>query len=359
MTRLCIAVLDNAWDDILGDPWLRAHNVSLNYGDPPDAVVQKGRRKIALRQGSADGVDEAAAGVSHAAADSGTKIPVLSAVQMCRMIDEGVHKLAYISVAAVTQLRDGAAGADDPLADVRTSVEAEVAGFSDVLVDELPAGLPPDRGIGHTIQLEPGARAPFRPMYRLSRDELKAAEVSVKDLLLKGLIEPSTSPYGAPILFVTKKDGSLRMCIDYRALNKLTVKNRYPLPRIDDLFDKLQGAVIFSALDLASGYHQILITQQEDVQKTAFRTPLGHFGFKVLCFGLPNAPATFQAVMNRVLDPYIGKFALVCMDEVLIYSKVAADHAEHVRLVLHKLREHRLYAKRAKCQACEVRILQV
>ena len=184
-------------------------------------------------------------------------------------------------------------------------------------------------------------------MYRLSPSELEAAKAAVKDLLSKGLIESSSSPYGAPILFVTKKDGSLRMCVDYRALNKLTVKNRYPLPRIDDLFDQLQGAVVFSSLDLASGYHQIRITD-EDVPKTAFRTPMGHYQFRVLCFGLTNAPSTFQAVMNRLLEPFIGKFALVYMDDVLIYSKSSADHAEHVRLVLQKLREHRLFANRMR-----------
>ncbi len=166
----------------------------------------------------------------------------------------------------------------------------------------MPPGLPPDRGIGHTIELEPGARAPFRPMYRFSPSELEAAKAAVKDLLAKGLIEPSSSPYGAPILFVTRKDGSLRMCLDYRALNKLTVKNRYPLPRIDDLFDQLQGAVVFSSLDLASGYHQIRITD-ENVPKTAFRTPMGLYQFRVLCFGLTNAPSTFQAVMSPAPRP--------------------------------------------------------
>ena len=229
------------------------------------------------------------------------------------------------------------------------AVSEVVDEFADVFRDELGHGLPPDRGIGHAIPVEDGVVPPFRPMYRLSQRELKEVDSTVRDLLAKGLIEPSTSPYGAPILFVGKKDGSLRMCVDYRALNKLTVKNRYPLPRIDDLFDKLQGSHMFSSLDLTSGYHQIRICQ-DDVQKTAFRTPLGHFQFKVLCFGLTNAPATFQAVMNRVLQPYLGQFVLVYMDDILIFSKSAAEHAEHVRLVLQKLREHALYAKHSKCE---------
>ena len=142
----------------------------------------------------------------------------------------------------------------------------------------------------------------------------------ISDLLAKGWIERSSSPYAAPILFVKKKDGSLRMCVDYRALNKQTVKNRYPLPRLDDIFDKLQGAKVFTFLDLAQGYHQIRITP-EDVPKTAFRTPLGHFQYKVLSFGLTNAPATFQSVMNEILGEYLDKFFLVYLDDILVFSK--------------------------------------
>jgi hypothetical protein len=185
-------------------------------------------------------------------------------------------------------------------------------------------------------------------MYRLSPLEEAEVKRQVTDLLAKGMIEPSTSPYGAPILFVGKKDGTLRMCVDYRALNAITVKNRYPLPRIDDLFDRLSGCSVFSSLDLQQGYNQIKIAP-EDVPKTAFRTPLGHFQFKVLCFGLTNAPATFQAVMNRVLAPYINRFVVVYLDDILIYSRNAEEHAEHLRLVLQALRSHKLQCRLAKC----------
>ena len=196
----------------------------------------------------------------------------------------------------------------------------------DEFADRFPAGrfprldtLPPVR-IGHAIPLQDPASQPlFRPLYRLSPLEHQEAASQIKLLLEAGLIEPSSSPYGAPILFADEKDGGLRMCIDYRALNnyKLTVKNRYPLPRIDDLLDAAQGAQVFSSIDLLSGYHQIRI-QPEDVPKTAFRTPLGLYLWKVLSFGLTNAPATFQAVMNDVLRPVIGKFALVYLDDILI-----------------------------------------
>ena len=186
--------------------------------------------------------------------------------------------------------------------------------------------LPPVRDTAHTIPLEPGHKPPFRPIYRLSPVELNEVERQVSELLKQGLIEPSSSPYGAPVLFVTKKDGSLRMCIDYRALNKITIKNKYPLPRTDQLLDSLSGAKVFSSLDLLSGYHQIRIPD-EDVPKTAFRTPFGHYQFKVLSFGLTNAPATFQATMNHIFRPYLNKFVVVYIDDILVFSK---SHEEHL-----------------------------
>ena len=149
-------------------------------------------------------------------------------------------------------------------------------------------------------------------IFWLSPVELAEVEKQVTELLKNGPIEPSSSLYGAPVLFVTKKDGSLRMCIDYRALNKITVKNKYPMPRTDQLLDVLSGAQIFSSLDLQSGYHQIRIPK-EDILKTAFRTPFGHYQLKVLSFGLTNAPATFQAAMNDIFRPSLGKCVVVYM----------------------------------------------
>lgn len=145
-----------------------------------------------------------------------------------------------------------------------------------------------------------------------------------------------------------KKDGSLRMCIDYRALNKLTVKNRYPLPRIDDLLDGCEGACVFSSLDLTSGYHQIRI-RIEDIPKTAFRTPFGHYEWRVLSFGLTNAPATFQSVMNKVFRDVLGKFVMVYFDDILIFSKSPEEHRDHLRQALEILRKNQLYAKLSKC----------
>ncbi|CAI7801038.1 unnamed protein product [Closterium sp. NIES-54] len=212
----------------------------------------------------------------------------------------------------------------------------------------IPDGLPPDRAVGHTIPVEPGKAPPFRPLYRLSPTEYEEAKQQIEEYLRKGWIEPSASPYGAPILFVHKKGGGLRMCVDYRALNKITIKNRYPLPRIEDLFDRLQGAQWFSALDLAQGYHQLRITE-DDVPKTAFRSPFGHFQWRVLSFGLTNAPASFQRAMNDVFRDAIGQFILVYLDDILVYSKTEDEHMEHLKWVLGKLREHKYYARLWKC----------
>lgn len=151
------------------------------------------------------------------------------------------------------------------------------------------------------------------------------------------------------MLFVKKKDGSFRMCIDYRGLNKLTVKNQYPLPRIDDLFDQLQGASVFSKINLQSCYHQLRV-REEDIPKTAFRTRYGHYEFQVMSFSLTNAPAVFMDLMNRVCKPYLDKFVIVFIDDILIYSKSSEEHEEHLRLILGFLREEKLYAKFSKCE---------
>ncbi len=227
--------------------------------------------------------------------------------------------------------------------------------YSDVFPDELPAGLPPPRNVAHSIVLEEGAKPTWRPRYRLSPMEQEEVKKQVTTLLEKEWIEPSTSPYGAPILFVSKKDGGLRMCVDYRALNKLTIKNRYCLPRIDDLFDKLKGAKVFSSLDLAQGYHQIRIPE-EDVPKTAFRTPLGHFQYKVLCFGLTNAPATFQKAMDDIFR-HLDDFCLVYMDDILIFSRTEEEHLRHLQTVLDVLRAHKYFAKLKKCEFMKQELL--
>ncbi|KAL0540962.1 hypothetical protein IC582_020988 [Cucumis melo] len=182
------------------------------------------------------------------------------------------------------------------------------------------------------IELEPGTVPISRAPYRMAPAELKELKVQLQELLDKGFIRPSVSPWGVPVLFVKKKDGSMRLCMDYRELNKVTVKNRYPLPRIDDLFDQLQGATVFSKIDLRSGYHQLRI-KDGDVPKTAFCSRYGHYEFIVMSFGLTNAPAVFMDLMNRVFREFLDTFVIVFIDDILIYSKTEAEHEEHLRIV--------------------------
>ena len=220
--------------------------------------------------------------------------------------------------------------------------------YKDLFPEELPPGLPPKREVDHRIELLPGSQPVYRSIYKMSPGELDEMRKQLDQLLSNGFIRPSTSPFGAPVLFVKKKDGSLRMCIDYRGLNMLTVKNRYPLPRCDELFDRIRGAKYFSKLDLRSGYHQVRI-HPDDIPKTAFRTRYGHFEFLVLPFGLTNAPATFMHMMNSIFRPYLDKFVIVFLDDILIYSRSLAEHRRHVRQALDLLRENRLYANAKKC----------
>ncbi|GKB73531.1 putative reverse transcriptase domain-containing protein [Tanacetum coccineum] len=199
-----------------------------------------------------------------------------------------------------------------------------------------------------TIDLVPGAAPVAQAPYRLAPSKMKELSTQLQELSDKGFIRPSSSPWEAPVFFVKKKDGSFRMCIDYRKLNKLTVKNRYPLPRIDDLFDQLQGSSVYSKIDLRSGYHQLRV-RDEDIPKTVFRTRYGHYEFQVMPFGLTNAPIVFMDLMNRVCRPYLDKFMTVFIDDILIYSKTKEEHDAHLRLILELLKKEELYAKFSKC----------
>ncbi|GJR69925.1 putative reverse transcriptase domain-containing protein [Tanacetum coccineum] len=214
--------------------------------------------------------------------------------------------------------------------------------------EDLP-GIPPTRQEEFQIDLVPGAAPIARAPYRLAPSEIKELSDQLQELFDKGFIRPSSSPWGAPILFVKKKDGSFRMCIDYKELNKLTVKNHYPLLRINDLFDQLQGPSVYSKIDLRSGYHQLRVCE-EDISKTAFRTRYGHYEFQVMPFGLTNAPAVFMDLMNRVCKPYLDKFVIIFIDDILIYSKSKQEHEEHLKLILEFLKKEELYAKFSKCE---------
>ncbi|GJV47615.1 putative reverse transcriptase domain-containing protein [Tanacetum coccineum] len=223
-----------------------------------------------------------------------------------------------------------------------------VQDFPEVFPKDLP-GLPRARPMEFQIDLILGAAPVARAPYRLASSEMKELSEQLQELSDKGFIRHSSSPWGAPVLFVKKKDGSFRMCIDYHELNKLTVKNRYPLPRINDLFDQLQGSNIYSKIDLRSGYHQLRV-QEQDIPKTAFRTRYGHYEFHVMPFGLTNAPAVFMDLLKRVCKPYLDKFVIVFIDDILIYSKDEREHEEHLKAILELLKKEKLYAKFSKCE---------
>ncbi|GBG80599.1 hypothetical protein CBR_g31059 [Chara braunii] len=220
---------------------------------------------------------------------------------------------------------------------------------------EPPTGTVP-RPIQHRIEIEPGSRTPKGAVYRMSPRELEELRKQLDELLEKGWIRPSSFPFGAPVLFVPKKEGKLRMCIDYRGLNAITVKNVEPLPRIDDLLDRVQGAKYFSKIDLKSGYHQIEV-HPDDQYKTAFRTRYGHYEFIVMPFGLTNAQATFQQCMNDLFRPWLDRFVVVYLDNILVFSKTLEEHQGHLRQVLEKLREANFKINAKKCDWAKTQVL--
>jgi hypothetical protein len=222
-----------------------------------------------------------------------------------------------------------------------------VCEFPDVFPEDL-SGLPPERDVEFVIELKPGTAPVSIRSYRMPPNELAELKIQLQDLLEMGFIRPSSSPWGCPAIFVKKKEQMLRMCVDYRPLNEVTIKNKYPLLRIDILFDQLTGAWVFSKIDLRSGYHQIRI-RPEDIPKTAFTTRYGLFEYLVMSFGLTNAPAHFTYLLNSVFMTELDKFVMVFIDDILIYSKNEEEHAQHLRIVLTRLREHQLYAKFSKC----------
>ncbi|KAG8491593.1 hypothetical protein CXB51_014776 [Gossypium anomalum] len=217
-----------------------------------------------------------------------------------------------------------------------------------VFPEELP-GLPPIREVEFGIELAPSTTPISIAPYHMAPTKLKELKTQMQELTNRGFARPSFSPWGAPVLFMKKKDGTMRMCIDYRQLNKVKIKNKYPLPRIDDLFDQLKGASLFSKIDLRSGYYQLRV-RDSDIPKTAFRTRYGHYEFLVMPFGLTNAPVVFMDLMNRIFRQYLDQFVVVFIDDILIYSRNESEHAEHLKLVLQILRDKQLYAKFSKCE---------
>ena len=335
LTLLVVPLNTHAFDIVLGKPWLAATNPDIDWTTNTVTFTHEGKRhrwdpsepellsvlqaKRAMRKPSA-----------HA--------------YLCHL--RATPSEASPAAAAIEGDQEGAGAQSTP----PPAIQSLLHEFRDVFQD-VPAGLPPQRALAHAIDLTPGAEPPHRPVYRMPTDELEELRRQLQLLLEKGWIRPSTSPFGAPILFVRKKDGTLRMVVDYRLLNKVTIKNKYPLPRVDDLLDRLHGAKFFTKIDLQQGYYQIRL-REEDIHKTAFRTRYGHYEFTVMPMGTCNSPATFCALMDNVFAPYLDKFLVIYLDDILVYSRTLEEHVQHVATVLRTLREHKLYAKRSKCSFC-------
>lgn len=320
---------------ILGDAWLRAHKAVIDYGSESLRIC-KGRRTITLSVYKPP-VQECT-NRKHKPLES----TIISNIQLKRERKKG----ATIFMALVNKKEEDPPQPPPP--GIQKMLDALIQKHSQHFVEELPVLNPtPSKDAQRAIVQETNARPTYRGLFRYSQAELREIEARVKWLLEKGLIQPSSSPYGAPVLFARKKDGSLRMCVDYRMLNKQTVRNSYSLPRIDDLLDKLQGAKYFSSLDMMDAYHQIPL-HPDDIPATAFNTPFGHYEFRVLAFGLANAPAVFQSEMNKLFRD-CGKFVVVYLDDICVFSKTAEEHIKHLDTVLSILGRAGKYLKLKKC----------
>jgi len=338
ITNVYVIPGDCPFDLILGKPWFDAKNPKIDF---PNNVITLEHNGETIRFNA-----------KYHEKQSRIQNGIISAVEMLKEYESG--NTLHISVLKPLKIENPE---NQDLDDVYEEyVEEILRDFKDVISPDFPENHKPvSRDIEHEIELEPGATPVAQAMYRLSFEEKAELKKQLLDLLKKGFIRPSKSPYGAPILFVRKKGGAMRMCVDYRGLNRLTKKNRCPLPRIDELLDKLAGAKFFTSLDLRSGYHQIKI-KPEDIEKTAFRTPYGHFEFIVLPFGLCNAPATFQTLMNTIFREEMDQFVLVYLDDIMIFSRTLGDHVKHVRHVLQKLRKETLFVNKSKCSFFKVKI---
>ena len=344
------------YEAILGKSWLDRWNPAINWKEN-SLQWRMGRRLIKVK-----GISKAHTAMNASSLfDLSVTVESISAQRMRKIAK---REPVYLMVVRTNEESENAENEEqEPTNDgqivtvnddtTRTEYPEQVqpilTEFSDIFPKELPAGLPPQRQLDHRIELVPGAEPPHRAPYRMSPKGLDELKKQLRELTEKGYIQPSVSPFGAPVLFVPKKDGGVRMCVDYRALNRVTVHNRYPLPRIEDLLDRLQGAKFFTKIDLRSGYHQIRV-HPTDVPKTAFRTRYGHFEFLVLPFGLTNAPATFMHLMHSIFREQLDDFIVIFLDDILVYSRDLEAHVSHVRKTFEILRQHSLYAKVSKCE---------
>ncbi|MCO5571737.1 hypothetical protein L7F22_025485 [Adiantum nelumboides] len=316
-------------DVILGAPWFDCLAASIKFLE----------RKISFKFREKD--------MYINTQELGSSIPLVN--------DQAFDKSIKSSVSAyMIFVKDSLNGVDETQVNENgMQVDLELSNFlnqfQDVFIDDNPGELPPKRGDDdHMIELIPGSSPPNKPPYRVSQAQQEEIMRQVNELVEKGMVRPSSSPFCSPVLLVQKKDGTYRMCVDYRALNRITIKNRFLVPRVEDLFDKLQGSTYFSRIDLKSGYHQIRIVD-EDIVKTAFRTTFGLYEYLVMPFGLTNALATFNRMMERIFQPH-RNFTGVFFDDVIIYSKTIEEHKEHLKVIFQALRDNKLYVNQKKSE---------
>ena len=348
--------LQCSYDVILGTPWLTANNPMIDWRQRSITVQQHGQ-SIVLRP--TDLPQQA-------------KSPYLSTLQVYHQMHRGA--LLFLAIVREKTPTSEAIKAPDessptdphrkptqehpPTTDYPPELQAVVdqhvrqlkQKYADVMPPELPNELPPHReGHDFKIELVPGAKAPKLPYYKLSYEEEAECKRQIQEGMARGQVRPSTSPWGSPVLFVKKKDGTLRMCIDYRALNKLTIKNNTALPRIDELLDRMAGARYFTTMDLRSGYNQMRV-DESSIPFTAFKTKWGLFEYTVLSFGLCNAPASFQALMTDIFRVYLDQWLVIFIDDLCVWDSDLDSHVQHLEIILSTLREHKLYIKDNKCE---------
>jgi len=322
------------YDAILGMTWLAAHDPLIGWADRTITLRTPGQPPRHIKP--------------ILDPNESSRVSTLASIGL-NALRKAIRRNEILEVYAIVlkpTASDAAAGTqkEDPIA------EKILLDFADVMPGKLPSGLPPTRGVQHRIDLKPGSRPPpVRPLRHQSPKDADVFQRYVRDLVENGQARESTSPYGAMALIVRKKDGTDRVVVDYRGLNEITVKNKYPLPLMDELFDRVQGAKFFTKLDLRTGFHQIRVAE-EDVHKTAFRTRYGSFEFLVLPMGLCNAPGTFMALMNNVFRDMLDKSVIAFLDDILIFSRTKEEHETHVREVMTRLRAQQLYVKRSKCE---------
>ena len=331
------------FDVVLGDDWSTAHQVTACYGTasadgtPSAPFLGMERSQCLLCPGTHVGTNAPAA-----------KSPVLSAALAAKFLQHP----RFGSASPFVVLTRRVDSAKEPATKASGRLETLLKQYEDVFrspsLHDTGASTLGDL-TPECIPIIPGSTPFNRPPFCLSQKEKAGIEQQVKDALEKQWIEQSSSACGAPVLFVRKPDGSLSMCIDYRGLNMITVKFKFPMPRIDDLLDNLSGATHFSTLDLAAGYYQLKL-QESGVRKTAFNTRFGKFEWRVLPFGLTNAPAVFQHAMNRNFGSHLNKCVCVYLDDILIFSRSEGEHFRHLEMVLQLLRQHNLFAKMKKCE---------